>query len=52
MRYLTKALWTKELEVELVQGNVDAIVHCLKDMPTDVRVFAVSTSRESQSNGP
>ncbi|KAL8293146.1 hypothetical protein RQP46_000840 [Phenoliferia psychrophenolica] len=31
-----KALWTKELEVELVEGNVDAIVHCLKDMPTDL----------------
>ncbi|KAK4705791.1 hydroxymethylbilane synthase, partial [Phenoliferia sp. Uapishka_3] len=31
-----KALWTKELEVELVAGNVDAIVHCLKDMPTDL----------------
>ncbi|KAM0754214.1 hypothetical protein T439DRAFT_323088 [Meredithblackwellia eburnea MCA 4105] len=31
-----KALWTKELEVELVNRNVDAIVHCLKDMPTDL----------------
>ncbi|KAK4702521.1 hydroxymethylbilane synthase, partial [Phenoliferia sp. Uapishka_3] len=30
-----KALWTKELEVELVKGNVDAIVHSLKDVPTE-----------------
>lgn len=29
------ALWTKELEVELVAGNVDAIVHSLKDVPTE-----------------
>lgn len=25
-----KALWTKELEVALVDGSCDAIVHCLK----------------------
>ncbi|BGP18517.1 hypothetical protein JCM10213_002968 [Rhodosporidiobolus nylandii] len=31
-----KALWTKELEVHLLEGNVDAIVHCLKDMPTEL----------------
>lgn len=29
-----KAIWTKELEVALEQGGVDAIVHCLKDIPT------------------
>lgn len=29
-----KAIWTKELEVALEQGAVDAIVHCLKDVPT------------------
>ncbi|PWN54362.1 hypothetical protein IE53DRAFT_408002 [Violaceomyces palustris] len=29
-----KAIWTKELEVALVQGGVDAIVHSLKDVPT------------------
>ncbi|GAC97126.1 porphobilinogen deaminase [Pseudozyma hubeiensis SY62] len=29
-----KAIWTKELEVALEQGGVDAIVHCLKDVPT------------------
>ncbi|KAJ1032632.1 hypothetical protein NDA16_000655 [Ustilago loliicola] len=29
-----KAIWTKELEVALEQGAVDAIVHCLKDIPT------------------
>ncbi|GAA6062847.1 hypothetical protein JCM10212_001853 [Sporobolomyces blumeae] len=30
-----KALWTKELEVALLEGQVDAIVHCLKDVPTE-----------------
>ncbi|KAK4047858.1 porphobilinogen deaminase [Microbotryomycetes sp. JL221] len=30
-----KALWTKELEVALVEGQVDAIVHSLKDVPTE-----------------
>ncbi|GAA5956339.1 hypothetical protein JCM21900_006150 [Sporobolomyces salmonicolor] len=30
-----KALWTKELEVELLSGQVDAIVHSLKDVPTE-----------------
>jgi hydroxymethylbilane synthase len=29
-----KALWTKELEVGLLDGSIDLIVHCLKDMPT------------------
>ncbi len=29
-----KAIWTKELEVALKAGAVDAIVHCLKDVPT------------------
>jgi hydroxymethylbilane synthase len=29
-----KAIWTKELEVALAGGAVDAIVHCLKDIPT------------------
>ncbi|PWN44509.1 hypothetical protein IE81DRAFT_298817 [Ceraceosorus guamensis] len=29
-----KAIWTKELEVALSGGAVDAIVHCLKDVPT------------------
>jgi len=29
-----KALWTKELEVALVDGEVDMIVHSLKDVPT------------------
>lgn len=29
-----KAIWTKELEVALAGGAVDAIVHCLKDVPT------------------
>ncbi|GAA6003385.1 hydroxymethylbilane synthase [Rhodotorula paludigena] len=30
-----KALWTKELEVALLCGQVDAIVHSLKDVPTE-----------------
>ncbi|KAG0663701.1 porphobilinogen deaminase [Rhodotorula mucilaginosa] len=30
-----KALWTKELEVALLSGQVDAIVHSLKDVPTE-----------------
>ncbi|KIO33599.1 hypothetical protein M407DRAFT_17561 [Tulasnella calospora MUT 4182] len=29
-----KALWTKELEVELLEGKIDLIVHSLKDVPT------------------
>lgn len=29
-----KSLWTKELEVELLQGSVDMLVHSLKDVPT------------------
>lgn len=29
-----KALWTKELEVGLLDGDIDLIVHCLKDVPT------------------
>lgn len=29
-----RAIWTKELEVALREGVVDAIVHCTKDVPT------------------
>lgn len=29
-----RAIWTKELEVALAAGGVDAIVHSLKDVPT------------------
>lgn len=29
-----RAIWTKELEVALMAGGVDAIVHSLKDVPT------------------
>jgi hydroxymethylbilane synthase len=29
-----KALWTRELEVALLEGEIDIIVHSLKDMPT------------------
>ena len=29
-----KALWTKELEVALIDGEVDLLIHCLKDVPT------------------
>ncbi|KAH9819162.1 porphobilinogen deaminase, dipyromethane cofactor binding domain-containing protein [Melampsora americana] len=31
-----KSLWTKELEVALLEGSVDLIVHSLKDMPTSL----------------
>ncbi|KAJ8495185.1 hypothetical protein ONZ51_g1879 [Trametes cubensis] len=29
-----KALWTKELEVAMLEGKVDMLVHCFKDVPT------------------
>jgi hydroxymethylbilane synthase len=29
-----KALWTEDLEVALLDGSVDMLVHCLKDVPT------------------
>lgn len=29
-----KSLFTKELEIALVEGKVDLVVHSLKDMPT------------------
>jgi hydroxymethylbilane synthase len=31
-----KALWTKELEVALKDGEVDLLVHSLKDVPTSL----------------
>jgi len=31
-----KALWTKELEVALKDGEVDMLVHSLKDVPTSL----------------
>lgn len=31
-----RAIWTKELEVALKEGGVDAIVHSLKDVPTSL----------------
>ena len=31
-----KALWTKELEVALKEGEVDMLVHSLKDVPTSL----------------
>ncbi|KAM3453561.1 hypothetical protein MY3296_003592 [Beauveria thailandica] len=31
-----KNLWTSELEDKLTAGKVDVIVHCLKDMPTNL----------------
>ncbi|RYO95035.1 hypothetical protein DL766_007558 [Monosporascus sp. MC13-8B] len=44
-----KGLWTNELEAELVAGDVDLIVHSLKDMPTSLPegcVLACITERE------
>ncbi|CAG8281325.1 unnamed protein product [Penicillium olsonii] len=31
-----KSLWTTELEEKLTSGELDIIVHCLKDMPTKI----------------
>ncbi|KAI9693522.1 MAG: porphobilinogen deaminase [Bogoriella megaspora] len=31
-----KSLWTKDLEVLLLDGKLDMIVHCTKDMPTQL----------------
>ena len=31
-----KSLWTHELEAQLLDGRLDIIVHCLKDMPTQL----------------
>ncbi len=31
-----KGLFTKELEIELLAGNIDIAVHSLKDLPTDL----------------
>jgi hydroxymethylbilane synthase len=31
-----KSLWTEELEVALMKGELDMIIHCLKDMPTRI----------------
>lgn len=31
-----KSLWTHELEAHLLEGKLDFIVHCLKDMPTQL----------------
>lgn len=31
-----KSLWTFELEAQLLDGGLDLIVHCLKDMPTQL----------------
>ncbi|RKF63781.1 Porphobilinogen deaminase [Golovinomyces cichoracearum] len=33
-KFGTKALWTSELEAQLLDGSLDMIVHCLKDLPT------------------
>ncbi|KAJ7906263.1 hypothetical protein B0H13DRAFT_2274071 [Mycena leptocephala] len=35
-----KALWTKDLEVALKDGTVDMLVHCLKDVPTELPTAA------------
>lgn len=31
-----KSLWTSELEAGLLEGQLDIVVHCLKDMPTQL----------------
>lgn len=35
-KFNSKALWTQELEVQLQSGELDLIVHSLKDMPTQL----------------
>lgn len=35
-KFNEKALWTQELEVDLQGGDLDLIVHSLKDMPTQL----------------
>ncbi|KAH9828918.1 porphobilinogen deaminase-like [Teratosphaeria destructans] len=37
-KFNEKALWTQELEVLLQKGELDLIVHCLKDMPTQLPI--------------
>ncbi|KAF4460369.1 porphobilinogen deaminase [Fusarium albosuccineum] len=32
----SKDLWTAELEEQLTSGELDVVVHCLKDMPTSI----------------
>ncbi|KFY60292.1 hypothetical protein V496_05383, partial [Pseudogymnoascus sp. VKM F-4515 (FW-2607)] len=34
--FSAKSLWTSELEELLVSGQLDVVVHCLKDMPTQL----------------
>ena len=44
-----KSLWTKELEVALLEGAVDMLVHCVKDMPTTLPpgcILSAITERE------
>jgi len=31
-----KALWTEDLEVALIEGGIDCIIHSLKDVPTTI----------------
>jgi hydroxymethylbilane synthase len=33
-----KSVWTEELEAALLNGSVDLVVHCLKDVPTALPV--------------
>ncbi|KAL2048330.1 hypothetical protein N7G274_000241 [Stereocaulon virgatum] len=47
-----KALWTEDLEQELLQGRVDVLVHSMKDVPTQIarefRVVAVGGREEAR----
>jgi len=46
---LGKGLWTNELEAKLLSGDLDFVVHCLKDMPTTLPprcVLGCITERE------
>ncbi|CAD6506120.1 BgTH12-07050 [Blumeria graminis f. sp. triticale] len=35
-KFGSKALWTQELETSLLEGSLDLLVHCLKDLPTQL----------------
>ncbi|WPH02153.1 porphobilinogen deaminase [Acrodontium crateriforme] len=48
-KFNEKSLWTQELEVLLQSGDLDLVVHCLKDMPTQLPadcVISAITERE------
>ncbi|KZV74745.1 porphobilinogen deaminase [Peniophora sp. CONT] len=45
-----KSLWTKDLEVSLLEGAVDMLVHCVKDMPTTLPPGCIITAITEREN--